>query len=136
MLIPGGASLSPLLLPFVERAQAEARGEAPPMRFVFVVKSSGLTPAELVPKQMTEQRVNVGQASAPGDNYKQALSLKPTDKLIDTPLKDLTLHESMAALEPFKDRLAILQGLSGKMCRGGHSSVVRRDGLLPRRRRA
>jgi hypothetical protein len=28
----------------------------------------------------------------------------------------------MVALEPFKDQLSIVQGLSGKMCRGGHSS--------------
>lgn len=122
MLVPGAMSLSPLLLPFVERARAEAAGEAPPMRFVFVIKSSGLTPAELVPKEMTQERVNVGEASAPGDSYQQALSLKQTDKLIDRPLAALTLHESMSALEPFKDRLNIVQGLSGKMCKGGHSS--------------
>ena len=30
------------------------------MRFVFVIKSSGLTPAELVPKELTDDRVTVG----------------------------------------------------------------------------
>ena len=51
-----------------------------------------------------------------------AFELKPASELIDRPLVDLTLHDSMAALEPLKDRIAIVQGLSGKMCRGGHSS--------------
>ncbi len=116
------ATISPLLMPMVSRARAEAEGAAPPLRFVFVVKSSGLTPAELVPQEMVEQRVNVGEANDPGPNYRQALSLEPTDRLIHRSIADLTLHESMASLEPLKDKLAIVQGLSGKMCRGGHSS--------------
>ena len=121
-LIPGSAAISPLLMPLLVRAQAEAEGAPPPLRFVFVVKSSGLTPAELVPQQMTNERVQVGEATQSGPNYRQALSLRPTDTLIDRPLRNLTLHQSMAALTPFKNRLAIVQGLSGKMCRGGHSS--------------
>lgn len=117
-----GASISPLLAPFVARARAAADGAAPPLRFVFVIKSSGLTPAELVPKQRFQQRVRLGEATKPGPNYRQALSLNPTDRLIDEPLQELTLHESMGALEPFKKQVTIVQGLSGKMCRGGHSS--------------
>jgi len=121
-LLPGAAALSPLLFPFVKNASAEQAGQAPPMRFVFVVKSSGLTPAELVPQQMEASRVIKGEANSSGPNYRQALSLKPASELINQPLKDLTLHESMSALEPLKNRMAIVQGLSGKMCRGGHSS--------------
>lgn len=121
-LISGGAAISPLLLPFVQRARAEAQNQAPPLRFVFVVKSSGLTPAELVPQEMFQQRVAVGEASAAGDGYRQAFSLKTADELIDRPLAKMKLHESLAALEPLKDKMAIVQGLSGKMCKGGHSS--------------
>lgn len=120
--LPGAAAVCPLLLPAVQRAQAAAAGEAAPLRFVFVVKSSGLTPAELVPREMSAERVIQGEATAPGDQYQQALSLRQSDTLIDRPLKGLTLHESMSSLEPFRDRLTILQGLSGKMCKGGHSS--------------
>lgn len=116
------AAVSPLLSPFLQRAHAEAEGQAPPKRFVFVIKSSGLTPAELVPQEMTDDRVSVGEATNPGPNYKQAVQLKASDALIEKSLNSLTLHESMTALEPFKSRLAIVQGLSGKMCRGGHSS--------------
>ncbi len=121
-LLPTAMGINPLLTPFLQRAQAEAAGEAPPMRFVFVVKSSGLTPAELVPQEIQNERVQIGDATNSGPNYQQALSLNPTDQLIDRPLEDLALHESMAALEPLKKKLTILQGLSGKMCRGGHSS--------------
>ena len=121
-LIPGGMAISPLLLPLVERARAEANGAPPPLRFVFVVKSSGLTPAELVPEPLAAERVSTSDATNPGPNYRQALSLTPTDTLIDRPLEGLALHESLAPLEPLKNRLAIVQALSGKMCRGGHSS--------------
>jgi hypothetical protein len=121
-LIPGAAAISPLLMPFVQQARAEAEGAEPPLRFVFVIKSSGLTPAELVPEPMSSERVQVSEATNSGPNYQQALSLKPTDTLIDRPLAELTMHESMAALEPLKNKIAIVQGLSGKMCRGGHSS--------------
>ena len=120
--LSAGAAVSPLLAPFVQRARAEANGENAPLRFVFVVKSSGLTAAELVPKEMFSEQVDVGEANNPGPNYRQALQLRVAEKLIDKPLVDQTLHESMASLEPFKDRLTIVQGLSGKMCRGGHSS--------------
>ena len=120
--VPGSMAISPLLLPFLQHARAEAGGGAPPRRFVFVVKSSGLTPAELVPQQMAAERVAVGPAGKPGDGYHQPHSLRPVDTLIDRPLDGLTLPQSLAALEPLKNRLAIVQGLSGKMCKGGHSS--------------
>jgi hypothetical protein len=116
------AAVAPLLTPFLRRARAEAEGLAPPLRFVFVIKSSGLTPAELLPVEMEAELVLRGEATAAGPNYRQALSLKPADELIDRSLAGQTLHESMAALEPFKAKMAIVQGLSGKMCRGGHSS--------------
>lgn len=95
-LVPSGAAISPLLLPFVQRAHADAQGKAPPLRFVFVVKSSGLTPAELVPQEMTEECIIVGDDNNPGPNYRQALSLKQADELIDRPLADMKLHESPA----------------------------------------
>lgn len=121
MLLPAGLSVSPLLSPFVRNLRAESEG-ARPARFVFVLKSSGLTPAELVPKKLEDKLVQVGEANSPGPNYQQALSLKPQEKFIEHSLRNATLHRSMKALEPFRDQLAIVQGLSGKMCRGGHSS--------------
>ncbi len=42
------------------------------------------------------------------------------ERLVDEPLAGRRLHPSMAALEPFKDRLNIVQGLSSKVCKGPH----------------
>ncbi|QDU92928.1 DUF1552 domain-containing protein [Lignipirellula cremea] len=121
-LLPGSAAVSPLLWPWLKHVQAEAQGALPPQRFVFVCKSSGLTPAELVPEQLFADRVSVGEANDSGPNYRQPWSMNPTATLIDRPLADLTLPVSLAALKPLQHRTTIVQGLSGKMCRGGHSS--------------
>ena len=119
-MLSGASALHPLLAPLVRRVRAEAAGEQAPRRFVFVVKSSGLTPAELAPPNLAAELVESGDATNPGPNYRQALSLKPASRLIDAPLTELP--ETMTALAPVKNRVAIVQGLSGKMCRGGHSS--------------
>jgi hypothetical protein len=112
----GAAGLSPLLQPLLARAVAEARGDAPPQRFVFVVPSSGITPAELVPPSLASGAIVPSvQPNWPDD-------LKPTEKLIDQPLESLQLSPALAALEPHKRRVNIVQGLSGRMCKGGHSS--------------
>jgi hypothetical protein len=42
--------------------------------------------------------------------------------LLDVSLAERTLPETLQSLTPFKDHLTLLQGLSGKMCRGGHSA--------------
>ncbi|MGY8695637.1 MAG: DUF1552 domain-containing protein, partial [Verrucomicrobiia bacterium] len=110
-----GCIAAPLLMPFANRLTAEARGELP-RRFLFVVKSSGLTPAELVPKDLIAEYIR------PGEEKGWPNELKPSDKLIDLPLAKRDLPESLEPLNPFKDQLTILQGLSGKMCRGGHSA--------------
>ena len=108
-------ALSPLLSPFVSQLHAESNAIRP-RRFLFVVKSSGLTPAELVPTDLTPSMVRPGEEDGWPDE------LVPTDRLLDLALADRTLPESLQALSPFKDQLTILQGLSGKMCRGGHSA--------------
>ena len=89
-----------LLSPLLRQVQLQAAGneQALPQRFVFVVKSSGIVPEGITPESLQ------GESAT------------------NLPLKDVALPQSMAPLEPFKDQLAIVQGLSGKMCRGGHSS--------------
>ena len=71
-----------------------------PKRFVFVVKSSGLQAQHLSPKGMPHV----------------------TEEFVDLPLAQASLPESLRALEPYKEKLTILQGLSGRMCSIGHSS--------------
>jgi hypothetical protein len=88
-----------LLTPFLAHLDAAAKGQLP-KRFVFVVKSSGLQAEFLNPEGLAHGG----------------------DKLVDAPLADKTLPDSLQSLEPFKGRLNIIQGLSGKMCNSGHSS--------------
>lgn len=100
----GSGSL--LLQPMLGRLQADANGvdrAQKPQRFVFVVKSSGIIPESLVPSGLQ------GKVDA-------------QDGLINESLAGHDLPETLKPLEPLKDQLAIVQGLSGKMCRPGHSS--------------
>jgi len=97
----GSLFLSPLL----RQLAAEAAGspEAFPQRFVFLVKSSGLTPAAITPKTL--------------------FGKKPAGATpLVASLQEHALPDSLKALEPFKDQLGIVQGFSGKMCLGGHTS--------------
>ena len=105
----------PLLMPFVNRLEAESRGELP-RRFLFVIKSSGLTSAELVPKNLSSEYI------IPAEEKGWPNTLKQSEKLIDLPLTGLDLPEFLKPLTPYNNQLTILQGLSGKMCRGGHSA--------------
>ena len=93
-----------LLSHFLRQVELQAAGNsiAIPNRFVFVVKSSGIVPDGITP-----------------DAFKGKDS---STSLFNQDLTDVSLPSSMHALEPFKDQLSIVQGLSGKMCRGGHSS--------------
>ncbi|MEZ7956935.1 MAG: DUF1552 domain-containing protein [Rubritalea sp.] len=98
-----GSSYS-LLSPVLAQLKLNAQGDESklPKRFVFVVVSSGIMPNEI-----------------------ESPSLKPllkdNDKYINVSLDKQTLDPSMKALEPLKDYLSIVQGLSGKMCSGGHT---------------
>ena len=87
------------LSPFVRRLDA-AENQEPPKRFVFVVKSSGLQGEYLNPEGLEHRG----------------------DKLVDSTLAERSLPESLKPLAPFQDQLTIIQGLSGKMTRLGHSA--------------
>ncbi len=87
------------LSPFIKRTSA-AEGAQTPKRFVFVVKSSGLQGDYLNPEGLKHGG----------------------DVLVDESLEGRKLSDSMKSLEPFKDKLTIIQGLSGKMTNSGHSA--------------
>src|ERR1700751_5387588 len=71
---------------------AQGNAAALPKRFVFCIKSSGLPPASVRPST-----IEVGDGS----------------RLVDVPLRDHRLPETLEALEPFKNETMILEGLSG-----------------------
>lgn len=108
-----------LLDPLVSRAAAQAGG-APvtARRFVFVVESNGVRPEQLPPSGVTrrprEQRPMNGPAT-----------------FTDVPLADKTLPFSLAPVAPWKDRVTIVQGLSGRICGGGHSNNFGALGCFP-----
>jgi hypothetical protein len=96
------------LAPFLKHVEmANAAGDVSssggksqiPKRFVFVVKGSGLQAEFLNPAGLKHGG----------------------DKLVDSSLDGKKLPSSLKSLEPFKDKLTILQGLSGKMCTNGHN---------------
>jgi hypothetical protein len=89
-----------VLQPFLNALAAEARGEAPPPRIVFVVEANGLWEHHVRPQTL-------GKAG-------------PLDKLVDAPLAGHKLPEAIAPLEALKDRMSIVLGLSSKHVTPNH----------------
>ena len=100
------AGSSVALAPFLANMKLEASGDASklPKRFVFVIKGNGLRPYGVVPKGLEEHGAQ---------RFK-------TEKFVDESLSEHELNDSMKSLEPFKDRMSIIQGLSSKVCKGPH----------------
>jgi hypothetical protein len=100
-----GLSALPQLHAAVTSSSSKAVGSGTP-RFIFLRKSNGLFPSELVPASLSD-------ADKKKDANKEALDI------------DLDRHELPAWMEPIakhKNNLTILQGLSAKMCTMGHST--------------
>jgi hypothetical protein len=92
------ATSSALLTPILGRLQAEAAGAELPKRVVFVVRANGLRPWGLASEGLEkygEQRHN-------------------QETFVDESLTGRKLHETLSALEPVKEQVTIIQGLSGK----------------------
>ncbi len=101
----GGLALGSLAFtPFMNHLAAYRATGATPKRFLFVLKSSGLTEEHITPP-----------------SYMPLLE-GSVDKVIDKPLQGIALPKTLTSLEPFKDRMTIVQRRSGKMCATGHSS--------------
>ena len=92
-----------LLAPFISQLELQAAGKSDqlPQRFLIFMKSSGIYTDSIIPKQFQS---------------------KSKDKFSMTSLDKLELPKSLNPLNKFKSKMAIIQGLSGKMCAGGHSS--------------
>jgi len=76
----------------------------PPKRFIFLHKGNGLLPHTLAPPSLNRE-------AKEKEKRKEAFRVD---------LSGHDLPEWMHALEPHKENLTILQGLSGKMCTTGH----------------
>ncbi|MDF1713142.1 MAG: DUF1552 domain-containing protein [Akkermansiaceae bacterium] len=112
----GGVSLA--MTPFVRSLHAQASGNPDllPKRFVFVVKSSGIDKFNLVPDGLENHYVS------PTDGAKLGNRARRPGPLVDVSLKNHRLPEKLSQLEAFKDRLTIIQSLSGEGFSGNHTS--------------
>jgi hypothetical protein len=111
----GGMSLA--MASCLRSIQAHAAGneETLPKRFVFVVKSSGIDKFNLVPDGLENHFIH------PDDGKKLGNRGRRPGPLVDVSLADRKLPEKLAVLDSFKDRLTILQSLSGVGFRGNHT---------------
>ena len=92
----------PVLAPILTQLEREAYGATnkAPQRFVFVAVSSGIMPEEVeIPMVKDESK----------------------DKYLNVSLDEYELEPAMKPFESLKNDLSVIQGLSGKMCSGGHT---------------
>jgi hypothetical protein len=109
---------SVLLSPVLARLQATAAGKpVTAKRFVFVIESNGVPPQQLAPSGVKRGP----RAHGPGG---------PAE-MVDVSLKDRDLPFSLEPVKAWKDRVTIVQGLSGKVCGGGHSNNFGALGCFP-----
>jgi hypothetical protein len=99
----GAGSL--VLGPVMQQVRAQAAGTAGrARRFVFVVEGNGLPWQQVTP-------ATIGRGKE-----------KDRTKLVDLPLDEYALPTALEPVAPWKDRLTIVNGLSGKIAGGGHSN--------------
>lgn len=96
-----------VLQPFLNAFAAEAGGAAPPPRIIFLLESNGLYPSYVQPI-----RAVPGEATVPLD-MRVAGNIPAVDRQKDVSLRDHVLPEALSPLAPFKDRVTVIQGLSG-----------------------
>lgn len=94
---------APVLAPVLERIVLGAEGRLAPLRFLFVLEGNGLPPRQLQPVEIP------------------FIPRQERERFSNTPLAGCTLPPSLRPVEEFRERMTILQGLSGRMCSGGHS---------------
>jgi hypothetical protein len=107
------------LAPILARLEAQAAGKpVTARRFVFVVESNGVRPEQLAPTGITRKPREQRPLNGPAE-------------LLDVSLADRELPFSLEPVKPWKDRVTIVQGLSGRICGGGHSNNFGALGCFP-----
>ena len=96
-----------VLHPMIGQLLAEAEGRTSPLRFVFVVEGNGLNPPQIQPTNI-KRHTKAGKYSS--------------EKLEDLSFGREDLPPALEPLADFTDRMTVIQGLSGRVCGGGHSN--------------
>jgi hypothetical protein len=107
--LAGYGSAATLLTPMLGQLAAHAAGDtkaANRKKVVFVLQCNGMHPAHLMPSGL--ERPKSGKWS--------------NDKLEEYSLKERALHAALEPLTPFKERLALVGGLSGRIALSDHSA--------------
>src|SRR5262245_38294001 len=110
----GGVVLAPIWRQL--EAHAVAAGQPNP-RFLFVVEGNGLPWEQIQP-------VGIERGGRTEFRGGVAVVLRPEarDRLIDRSHEGHALPRALEPLNPWKNRVTILQGLSGRVAGGGHST--------------
>lgn len=96
-----------LLAPLMDQIAAQAAGEIiKKKRVIFVMQSNGIHPHHFYPTDV--ERPKHGKLI--------------NDTLETVSLQDRKLHPAIEALSPFKDRMALVHGLSGRIAVSDHSA--------------
>jgi hypothetical protein len=110
----GAALLSPVLSQLAAHAAGDAKTAAR-KKVVFVMQCNGMSPNHLVPSGVTRPKNG-----------------RPTnEKTEEVALKDRELHPALAPLAPYAGRLALVQGLSGRIALSDHSANHGALGCFP-----
>ena len=101
---------STILPPMLGRLLAEAEGNLgqTPKRFLFFVEGNGLSPNHIQPRNIQRR--------------KNAQSQNDADVFQDHSFGIEDLPPALEPLARFHDRMTVIQGLSGRVCGGGHSN--------------
>lgn len=109
---------SVVLAPVLAQLSAHAAGDARQMnrqRVIFVLQSNGMNPNHLRPEGIEPPKH--GRLT--------------NDELVEHALAGRKLHPAVEPLEPFRERLTFVQGLSGRIAISDHSANVGALGACP-----
>lgn len=116
-----------LLQPILHQLQLQAAGsDSLPMRFVFVLEGNGLPWHQIQPIGI-DRRGNRhhkdpnGGTGGRDSQDKGGRNKKERTELVDIPVGEHLLPESLEPLNPWKDRVSVINGLSGRVTGGTHS---------------
>ena len=93
-----------LLAPMLGRIVAAADGETSGLKFLFVVEGNSVPPRQVCPDEI---------------EFKER---SDRERFVERSLEGTTLPTALGPVAAYRDRLTVIQGLSGRMCSGGHSS--------------
>ncbi|MGE3804337.1 MAG: hypothetical protein AB7K24_06670, partial [Gemmataceae bacterium] len=98
------------LAPILARLEAQAAGKPiTARRFVFVVESNGVRPEQIAPSGITRKPREQRPMNGPAE-------------FINVSLADRELPFSLEPIKNWKNKVTIVEGLSGRVCGGGHSN--------------